>query len=465
MGIAVSSWPLASAVASRGQLGVVSSSGLDLVLTRKLQLGDVSGHLRDALDHFPLPDMAERIWSRYFILGGKPHSAPFRTKPVPSIRPSQALLELIVVANFVEVFLAKKGHSGPIGINLLEKIQLPTLPSLFGAMLADVDFVLMGAGIPRAIPAILDRLSELEPVELKLDVVGALPTEEFATHFEPKCFCPSDLSRLKRPEFLAIVSSSTLAMTLARKCAGKVDGFVVEGQTAGGHNAPPRGNLSLDSSGEPVYGPRDVPDIEQIRNLGLPFWMAGSFGSPGGLDEALALGAQGIQAGTAFAFCDESGIDPVIKDRVIQKSIEHRVSVYTDPFASPTGFPFKVVQMEETLSHPNVYAARKRVCDLGYLRELYRKDDGTVGYRCPGEPIDDFVRKGGEASQTIGRKCVCNGLLGTVGLGQMRKGELEPALVTAGNNIVNVEQFLPPGKSSYSAADVIDRLLNQESTD
>ena len=128
MGIAVSSWPLAAAVARRGQMGVVSSSGLDLVLARRLQLGDIGGRLREALDQFPIRSVAERVLARYFIPGGKAPDAPFRSKPLPSIRPSQAILELMVVANFAEVFLAKQGHSGPIGINLLEKIQLPTLP-------------------------------------------------------------------------------------------------------------------------------------------------------------------------------------------------------------------------------------------------------------------------------------------------------------------------------------------------
>ena len=47
--------------------------------------------------------------------------------------------------------------------------------------------------------------------------------------------------------------------------------------------------------GEPVYGPRDVPDIVAFRELGLPFWLAGSFGNSGKLAEALDLGAQGIQ--------------------------------------------------------------------------------------------------------------------------------------------------------------------------
>jgi len=46
MGAAVSAWQLAKAVAQTGQLGVVSGTALDVVLARRLQLGDPGGHLR-----------------------------------------------------------------------------------------------------------------------------------------------------------------------------------------------------------------------------------------------------------------------------------------------------------------------------------------------------------------------------------------------------------------------------------
>ncbi len=462
MGVAVSSWPLASAVAKRGQLGVVSGTALDTVLVRKLQLGDIGGHLREALAAFPIREMADRIKARYFVEGGKSPSAPFKSKPILSIRPTRALLELIVVANFVEVYLAKRGHNGPVGINLLEKIQIPTLPSLFGAMLAKVDYVLMGAGIPRAIPAALDGLSEMNPVELKLDVAGAELSEEFVSQFDPQDFMGSNQKELRRPDFLAIVSSSTLASTLARKCTGKVNGFVVEGKTAGGHNAPPRGQMVLTDNGEPVYGPRDDADLAQIRELGLPFWLAGSFGNGQKLQEALQSGANGIQVGTAFAFCDESGMDAAIKRRTIQQSVEHRCRVFTDPLASPTGFPFKVLDVEGTLSDDEIYQERTRICDLGYLRELYRKEDGSVGYRCAGEPVEDYVAKGGDIANTVGRKCLCNALIATVGMGQIRQGQAEPAIVTSGDDVQNIAQFLRPGADSYTAAEVIDCLLDSE---
>ncbi|NJN14495.1 MAG: hypothetical protein HC813_02375 [Planctomycetes bacterium] len=166
MGAGVSCWTLANAVASEGHLGVVSGTAIDAILARRLQMGDPGGHMRRGLAHFPYPEIAERILDRYFIEGGKAPDAPFRGTPVPAVDPSPHLLELIVAGNFVEVFLAKEGHEGVVGINYLEKIQLPNVPSIFGAMLAGVDYVLMGAGIPRLIPGILDRYAVGEAAEL-----------------------------------------------------------------------------------------------------------------------------------------------------------------------------------------------------------------------------------------------------------------------------------------------------------
>jgi NAD(P)H-dependent flavin oxidoreductase YrpB (nitropropane dioxygenase family) len=462
MGVAVSGWSLARAVSMAGQLGVVSGTGLAIVLSRGLQLGDPTGKLRFALKHFPIPAVAERILAQHLIPGGKSPSAPFKLNPLPTLQPGAPLVELTVAANFVEVFLAKEGHDGLVGINFLEKMQLPTLPSLYGAMLGGVDYILMGAGIPRSIPGALDKLANGEAAELKIDVIGALPDENFVSTFDPQDFFHGTAPILKRPLFLGIVASATLAMALARKANGRVDGFVVEGDTAGGHNAPPRGTMQLSATGEPIYGLRDAPDLEKIRELGLPFWLAGSYGQPGKLAEAVRLGAVGIQVGTPFAFCAESGITPELKQQTIQLARAVSARVFTDPTASPTGFPFKVLQLNSTLSDARQYSARKRNCDLGYLRHVYRKADGTPGYRCPAEPVDDFVRKGGIAADAEGRKCLCNGLVANIGLGQIRsESESELPLVTAGDNVTYIPRFLQPGRDSYSAVDVILQLLDE----
>jgi nitronate monooxygenase len=241
-----------------------------------------------------------------------------------------------------------------------------------------------------------------------------------------------------------------------------VDGFIVEGDVAGGHNAPPRGQLQLSAIGEPVYGPRDIPDLPKIASIGLPFWLAGAYADPAKIAEARALGATGVQIGTAFAFCEESAVRPDLKRQVCRLALAGKAGVYTDPLASPTGFPFKVLQVEGSLSAENVYGARPRVCDLGYLRDPYARADGSVGYRCAAEPAEDYVRKLGEAPALAGRKCLCNGLLATAGLGQSRAdGTVEPPILTAGNDVALLARFIPAGAESYTAADVIRFLLGE----
>jgi nitronate monooxygenase len=463
MGVAVSGWRLARAVSLCGQLGVVSGTLLAVVLTRRLQLGDSGGEIRRALAHFPVPAMAERILERYYIPGGKAPGEPFKLIAMPSSKIGPDLAALIVAGNFVEVFLAKEGHNNPVGINLLEKIQVATLPSLYGAMLAGVDVVLMGAGIPRNIPGALDRMANGEVAELRLDVEGELAGAETLLRFAPREFLGNDAPPvLQRPRFYAIVSSAVLATTLARKSNGRVDGFVVESDAAGGHNAPPRGPLQLDAAGEPIYGPRDAPDLEKFRALGVPFWVAGSHATPQTLQAALDAGAAGVQIGTAFAFCEESGIEPELKQRACAQSRSGQARVSTDPFSSPTGFPFKALRMDGTISEPDVYENRNRICDLGYLRHPYQREDGTLGYRCAAEPVDDYVSKGGAASEAAGRKCLCNGLLATVGLGQTRAADQsELPLITAGRDVAHLGRFLQEDELSYSAADVIRSVLDR----
>jgi nitronate monooxygenase len=400
------------------------------------------------------------VLDKYLIPGGKGPDEPYRLTPIPQQHFTPALTELTVLANFAEVYLAKEGHAGMVGVNHLEKLQTPTLPSLFGAMLAGVDYVLMGAGIPRFIPGALDLLATGRAVELNFDVAGAQAGETFTCGFDPAGFCGGTAPVLRRPQFLAIVSSVVLGVTLTRKASGRVDGFVIEGATAGGHNAPPRGPLQLSPSGEPVYGPRDEVDLAAFRALERPFWLAGGYATPERLADALAAGAAGIQVGTAFAFCAESSIDPALKARVIALSLAGSAAVFTDPLASPTGFPFKVMQVPGTLSESEVYGQRPRLCDLGYLRQAYRREDGSVGYRCPAEPVAAYVAKGGSAANTIGRKCICNALFATIKLGQIQAaGGAERALVTAGDDVAQLGRFLKPGQEAYTATDVVAYLL------
>jgi nitronate monooxygenase len=457
MGAGVSDWRLARAVSSRGQLGVVSGTALDVILVRRLQMGDPGGHMRRALGRFPVQRIAQRIVDEYYVPGGREPARPFAPLPLHEIDGPRHLVELCIAANFVEVTLAREGHDHAVGINYLEKIQLPHLPSLYGALLAGVDVVLMGAGIPARIPGVLELLARHERATYPLSVAGADGDGATST-FDPREFVAEPMP-LRRPAFIAIVSSHVLAAALLKRSNGPVDGFVVEGPTAGGHNAPPRGKLQLTAAGEPIYGERDAVEIEKLRALGRPFWLAGGYGERAKLASALAAGAAGVQVGTAFAFCEESGLRGDYKDALLRHVRAGTATVFTDPLASPTSFPFKVARLAGTMSDPGLYERRARVCDLGYLREAYRAGDGTVGFRCAAEPIAAYLAKGGAQAETVGRKCVCNALMANIGLGQVRGRSVEAGLVTSGDDLSRLARFLPAEGTRYTAADVIEQLL------
>ena len=457
MGVGVSNWCLASVVSRNGQLGVVSGTAIDVVVVRRLQLGDIDGSVRRALDSFPLPDMVKRFRNAFFIPGGKPESKRFKPLSMPNLRMKKDAVERMIIGNFVEVFLAKEGHDGVVGVNFLEKIQLPTLPSLFGAMLAGVDYVLMGAGIPLSIPGILDKLQKGEEVELRINVDENPERHTFTQRFDPREFFVSRFPKLKRPKFLAIISSDILAKTFVRRATGYTDGFVIENHTAGGHNAPPR-KIDRTKPAPREYSQKDSADLGAMKEIGRPFWLAGGFASPEALKDAIAQGAQGIQLGTIFAYCIDSGILPETKKEVLQMYFDGKLKVKTDFDCSPTGFPFKVITLKNSVTNPEVGKKRSRICDMGYLRTAYASEGKKVGYRCASEPIDQYMNKGGKVEDTVGKHCLCNALLATIGLGQVRDEGVEPPIITSGDDFSFLDRMLDGPASSYSATDVLDYL-------
>ncbi len=464
MGVGISGWQLAGSVAEAGEridrlvLGVVSGTGLAITMVLRLRRGD--SNTRRALDAFPVPEIAQGIIERYWL--NTDRSSRSRIPPKPEILVNGSderkadLAKLLVVANFAEVWLARQGHGGLIGINYLEKIQLPRLPEMFGAMLGGVDYVLMGAGIPNQVPGVLDDLAGWKEASYKIDVAGG---ERHVLSFDPKTIIPEQHRMpLTRPKFLAIVSHHALAQALALRSTGEVDGFVVEGPIAGGHNAPARGK-EITESGEPVYGERDKPDLAKIRGLGKPFWLAGGYASPEKLDEAKSTGAAGIQVGSAFALCDESGLRDDIKRELRRRCYSGEIEVMADPVASPSGYPFQVVRLEGSLSEPVVYGGRRRSCSLGYLVEARRTTRGGIGFRCPAEPVKAYVKKGGDVDSAEGRVCICNGLAAASTDGQAGLGAGEPPIVTLGQDHGFIRSMLPSADGSYSSEDVIRAIL------
>ena len=500
MGVYVSNWRLARTVARErpgGTVGTVSGSALDVVDVRLLQLGDPGGHARRALqaldERFGVA-VGRSIYDRYYIEGGKAPGARFRSAPMQIVRtydgqksfplPNGAstavplkldddIIELLIATGFAEVWLAKEGHSGKIFINFLNKIELPLIYVLYGAMLAGVDGVIVGAGNPEGLPALCKRLAKHAPVANEISMLYRESGEDFTITFDPQQVASGKFTArpLAAPAFLAIVSLERLVKVLAESESLPPDGFIIEHHTAGGHNANPLGPPRKDSLGQPVYGAGDEADLAAIRTFGIPFWLAGGYGSGPKLREALAAGANGVQVGTAFALAEESGMKPEFRSAILtalKEGVDDADLVRTTTF-SPTGFSFKVVQLQDTLSDDDVYANRQRVCDIGILQQRgFNKadEDGrrTLFQRCPAAPIDHFIEKRGLERNTAERRCLCNGLLSCVGLGQVKKiqGELmeEPAIVTLGNHLDGVRRLSRQGQARYHVQDVVADILD-----
>lgn len=499
MGIYVSNWRLAKAVAMERPgitAGTVSGTALDAVYVRLLQLGDPGGHVRRALAAFDARfgiAIGRKICDRYFIDGGKAPTTRYKSVPMQIVRaqdrsdaiplPVQQdapvaltldgdIVELLIATGFAEVWLAKEGHEGNIFINFLKKIDVPLIYVMYGAMLAGVDGVIVGAGNPEGLPEICSRLARHEAVTNELFLLYREAGDAFHLPFDPKLVAEGKLAQspLRRPAFLAIVSQLSLVQALAQSQSEAPDGFIVEHHTAGGHNAGPQGPMRKDSMGQPIYSEIDEPDLLGIREVGLPFWLAGGYGTHEKLQQALDAGATGVQMGSVFALAEESGMKPSFRTAIfaaLEKGTDDATLVRTTLF-SPTGYPFKVVQLSDTVADEAVFSARRRVCDIGLLQQrglTKPTADGTrrLFHRCQAGPIADFVGKRGLERNTEGRRCLCNGLLSCVGLAQVVKqnGELaeEPAIVTLGNHLDGIRRLSRRGQTTYWARDVVVDIL------
>lgn len=499
MGVHVSNWRLAKAVATArpGEAaGTVSGTALDVVYVRLLQLGDPGGHARRALRAFDSQfgvGVGRKILDRYFIEGGKAPEARFKSAPMHLVRSTGGattfalptgdssvvplkldddIIELLIATGFAEVWLAKEGHGGCIFINFLNKIEIPLLYILYGAMLAGVDGVLVGAGNPDGLADARSRLTRHEPVGRDLSVLYREAGEQFSLVFDPQQIAGGRLALtpLERPAFLAIVSLEDLVKALAQSATEAPDGFIIENYTAGGHNANPVGPLHRDELGQPIYGEKDHADLEIIRSLGRPFWLAGGYGNHTRLEAAQAVGAVGIQVGSVFALSEESGMKPDYRAAILAelKAGTDDASLVRTTMFSPTGFAFKVVQIEGTLSEQDVFESRRRICDIGILQQWgFSKPDETghrtLFHRCAAGPIESYLDKRGLEKNTGERRCLCNGLLACVGLGQVKEshGEVieEPAIVTLGDQLDDVRRLSRQGQTHYWARDVVADIL------
>ena len=438
MGVGISRWYLARTVSMLGGLGTVSGVILERVFAHELQKGDPGGHLRRALAHFPFPGFAEKVLKEYFVEGGIKHGTPYKMVPLFTVNPSELLISLTICANFSFVWLAKEGHADPVSINYLTKVDMPLIYAITGAMIAGVDYISMGAGLPLQIPKVINAIAEWETATYDIKIDGK-NIKKYTMSFDPKSFLGTKPLSLSKPSFLPIISSNLLADLLIKEIGkGNIYGFIVETDRAGGHYASKKRKM----------------DFAQLAKLGIPFWIGGGTASPEMLKWARSVGASGIQVGSIFALCEESGMNSEIRKKIRQLGFEDKLIIRGDERISPSGYSFKVVEMEGTLSQRSVYESRVRICNHGGFFIPFERSDGLIGYRCPAEPINVFKLKFGDIKDTVGRACFCNGLLVTCALGNPG----EPPIITLGNDFSFLKKLMKHRDDTYIAEDAMKYL-------
>jgi nitronate monooxygenase len=139
-------------------------------------------------------------------------------------------------------------------------------------------------------------------------VVEACRPEVVSFHFGlPE---PSLLARVKAAGCRVMSSATTVAEARWLEARG-ADVVIAQGSEAGGH----RGMFLATDSQAVASQPGTFALVPQIADaVGVPVIAAGGIADPRGVAAAFALGAAGVQMGTAYLLCPEAATSPSYRD-------------------------------------------------------------------------------------------------------------------------------------------------------
>ncbi|KKI89994.1 nitronate monooxygenase [Bacillus sp. SA1-12] len=126
------------------------------------------------------------------------------------------------------------------------------------------------------------------------------------------------MAELKKNNMILIGTATTVGEAVENEKAG-MDLVVVQGSEAGGH----RGSF-IDGNQESLVGLMSlIPQV--VDNVNIPVIAAGGIMDGRGLMASICLGAKGVQMGTAFLTCVESGAHQVHKEAILNSNEDHTV--------------------------------------------------------------------------------------------------------------------------------------------
>lgn len=137
------------------------------------------------------------------------------------------------------------------------------------------------------------------------------------------------LDQCRRRGIVTVGAATTAAEAQALEAAG-VDAIVASGFEGGGHRPS-----WLEAAEDSLTGTFVL--VQQIRErVQIPVVAAGGIATGKGIAAAMALGAEGVQVGTAFLACEESGA-PDIHRRMLLSRSDPKTTVLTKAFTGRLG--------------------------------------------------------------------------------------------------------------------------------
>ncbi len=162
------------------------------------------------------------------------------------------------------------------------------------------------------------RMSELFNEQIKIVIEEKVPICSFTFGIPTK----EVIAELKQNQIILIGTATTVREAMEIERIG-MDIVVGQGSEAGGH----RGNF-INNFQEGLIGLMSlIPQV--VDNVSIPVIAAGGIMDGRGLMASLCLGAKGVQMGTAFLACIESGAHPLHKEAILQASEEQTVLTRT----------------------------------------------------------------------------------------------------------------------------------------
>ena len=151
----------------------------------------------------------------------------------------------------------------------------------------------------------------IEPIfgEEMLQTVAALTPSVVSFHFG--LLERSAIEILKETGAVILASATTVREAVALE-AGGVDAVIAQGMEAGGHRGVFLDGIDLGAVGTFALVPQVVDAVQ------VPVIAAGGIADGRGVAAAFALGASGVQIGTAFLACLEALMHPLHRELLLQ---------------------------------------------------------------------------------------------------------------------------------------------------